>query len=210
MKNIKLKECHNTKWAEIALDFILQSNQITIGQESQLIYIDNKPTDVQVSSFCIIWNKQKKLSRCIFKNLVSSPTWAWSRLKYLRQVNIGKLWERTRFFPNAAKSTNGTRYFKKNHNGKREGKQNDKPKKAKQKKGLVSSSERTILDQLCSRGPALFANSKRLQKQCKLSLAKVKSYLDNKPSLKKYWSVRMQLPRLKVIVKDIKQFGHKV
>ena len=51
MKNIKLKEAHKVKPAEVVLDFILQSNQITIGEESQLIYIDNKPTDVQVSSF---------------------------------------------------------------------------------------------------------------------------------------------------------------
>ena len=51
IQNVKLKEVHKTKRAEIVLDFILQSKQITIGEESQLIYIDNKPTDVQVSSF---------------------------------------------------------------------------------------------------------------------------------------------------------------
>ena len=51
MKNVKLKEAHKVKRAEKVLDFILQSNQITIGEESQLIYIDNKTTDVQVSSF---------------------------------------------------------------------------------------------------------------------------------------------------------------
>ena len=53
MKNVKLKEDHKIKRAEIVLDFILQSNQITIGEESQLNYIDNKPTDVQVSSFFV-------------------------------------------------------------------------------------------------------------------------------------------------------------
>ena len=51
MKNVKLKEAHKFKRAEKVFDFILQSNQITIGEESQLIYLDNKPTDVQVSSF---------------------------------------------------------------------------------------------------------------------------------------------------------------
>ena len=61
MKIVKLKECHNTKQAEIALDFILQSNQINIGQESQLIYIDNKPTDVQVSSFLYNLEQPKKM-----------------------------------------------------------------------------------------------------------------------------------------------------
>ena len=57
MKNVKLKEGHKIKRAEIVLDFILQSNQITIGEESQLIYIDNKPTDVQVSTF--LYNLQQ-------------------------------------------------------------------------------------------------------------------------------------------------------
>ena len=57
MKNVKLKEGHKIKRAEILLDFILQSNQITIGEESQLIYIDNKPTDLQVSSF--LYNLQQ-------------------------------------------------------------------------------------------------------------------------------------------------------
>ena len=57
MKNVKLKEGHKIKRAEIVLDFIFQSNQITIGEESQLIYIDNKPTDVQVSSF--LYNLQQ-------------------------------------------------------------------------------------------------------------------------------------------------------
>ena len=51
MKNVKLKEAHKVKRAEVVLDFILQSSQITIGEESELIYIDNKSTDVQVSSF---------------------------------------------------------------------------------------------------------------------------------------------------------------
>ena len=51
IKKVKSKEAHKVKRAEIVLDFILQSNQITIGEESQLIYIDNKPTDVQASSF---------------------------------------------------------------------------------------------------------------------------------------------------------------
>ena len=67
MKNVNLKESHKIKSAEIVLDFILQSNQITIGEESQLIYIDNTPTDVQVSYFCIICNNQprKQITRHI-------------------------------------------------------------------------------------------------------------------------------------------------
>ena len=50
MKNVKLKETQKIKRAEIVLHFFLQSNKITIGGESQLIYIYNTPTDVRVSS----------------------------------------------------------------------------------------------------------------------------------------------------------------
>ena len=71
--------------------------------------------------------------------------------------------------------------------------------------GLVSSSERKTLEQLYSRGPASFGSSKGLQKHSKMSLAKIKSYLDTKLSFTKYRSHRMQFPRLEVIVKDINE-----
>ena len=61
------------------------------------------------------------------------------------------------------------------------------------------------MEQLYSRGHASFGSSKRLPKHSKLSLAKVKTYLDTKPSFTKYRSIRMQFPRLKVIVKDINE-----
>ena len=51
MKHAKLKEGHKIKRAEIVLDFFLQSNQIATREESQLIYIDNKSTEVKVLSF---------------------------------------------------------------------------------------------------------------------------------------------------------------
>ena len=53
MKNVKFDEGQKIKRAEIVIDFILQSNQTTIGEESQLIYLDNKPTDVHVSPFFV-------------------------------------------------------------------------------------------------------------------------------------------------------------
>ena len=83
-------------------------------------------------------------------------------------------------------------------------KQNDKPKKSQtEKMVLFLSSERKTLEQLYSRGPASFGSSKRLRKHSKLSLAKVRSYLDTKPFFRYYRSIRMQFPRLKVIVEDI-------
>ena len=76
-------------------------------------------------------------------------------------------------------------------------------KKANQKKwSRFVFGEKTLV-QLYSRGPALFGSSKRFQKHSKLSLAKVKSYLDTEPSFKQKRSIRMQFPTLKKIVKDI-------
>ena len=61
------------------------------------------------------------------------------------------------------------------------------------------------MEQFYSIGPQSFGSSKRQQKHSKLSLAKIKSYLDTKPSFTKYRSIRMQFTRLKVIVKDINE-----
>ena len=208
MKNVKLKEAHKVKRAEIVLDLILQSNQITIGEESQLIYIDNKPTDVQVSSFLYdLQQPTKKIDQEAYSRILLvlrlEPDLVSNT--YAKQI-LESYESEQEFFPTQQKSANRTRYFKTNHNRKRENKRNDKAKKRPiRKSGLVSSSERKTLEQLYSRGPASFGSSKRLQKHSKMSLAKVKSYLDTKPSFTKYRSHRMQFPRLKVIVKDINE-----
>ena len=51
MKNVILKESHKIKRAEKFLIFFFNQTKSLIGEESQLICIDNKPMDVQVSSF---------------------------------------------------------------------------------------------------------------------------------------------------------------
>ena len=48
---VRLKETHKVKRAELVLDIILQSDIVTIGEESSLIYINNDSTDIQVSPF---------------------------------------------------------------------------------------------------------------------------------------------------------------
>ena len=47
----KLKEKHTIQSAEILLDLVLQSEAVTIGVESKLLYINQEPTSVQVSKF---------------------------------------------------------------------------------------------------------------------------------------------------------------
>ena len=51
MTLVKLKEKHKIQSAEILLDLILQSEAVTIGEESKLLYINQEPTSVQVSQF---------------------------------------------------------------------------------------------------------------------------------------------------------------
>ena len=55
------------------------------------------------------------------------------------------------------------------------------------------------------KGPASFGNAKRLQNLNKLSMKKVKMYLETKPSFTKYRSRRLRFPRLKVIVNDLNE-----
>ena len=52
MAKVKLKETE-VKRAEIVLDIILQSDKVTIGKESSLIYINNESTDIQISPFFV-------------------------------------------------------------------------------------------------------------------------------------------------------------
>ena len=61
------------------------------------------------------------------------------------------------------------------------------------------------LDNLYLKGPASFGNAKRLQNLSKLSMKKVKMYLETKPSFTKYRSRRLRFPRLKVIVDDLNE-----
>ena len=51
MALMKLKGKHKIQLTEILLDLILQSEAVTIGEESKLLYINQEPTSVQVSKF---------------------------------------------------------------------------------------------------------------------------------------------------------------
>ena len=73
------------------------------------------------------------------------------------------------------------------------------------KRNGLSSPEVKRLEQLYLKGPASFGSTKRLHIQSKLSLGKVHSYLETKPSFPKYRSIRLKNPRLKVFVKDISE-----
>ena len=59
------------------------------------------------------------------------------------------------------------------------------------------------MEQIYSKGPALFESPKELQTHSNLKIAKIKSYPETKPSFTIYRSIRLKFPRLKVIVKDV-------
>ena len=206
MKNVKLRESHKIKRAEIVLDFILQSNQITIGEERQLNYIDNKPTDVQVSSF--LYNLQqptKKSDQEPYSRILLVLRLEPDLVSNTYAKQILESYESEQEFSSTQQSPQTGRGTSKRTTAEKEKKKRQSKKRPIRKNGLASSSERKNLEQLYSRGPASFGSSKRLQKHSKMSLAKFKSYLDNKRSFTKYRSIRMQFPRLKVIVKDINE-----
>ena len=46
-----MKEKHKIQRAEILLGLIIQSEAVTIGDESKLLYLNQEPTSVQVSKF---------------------------------------------------------------------------------------------------------------------------------------------------------------
>ena len=61
------------------------------------------------------------------------------------------------------------------------------------------------LHNLYLKGPASLGNAKRLQNLSKLSMKKVKTYLETKPSFTKYRSRRLRFLRLEVIVNDLNE-----
>ena len=72
MALVKLKEKHKIQCAEILLDLILQSEIVTIGEESKLLYINQEPTSAQVSKF--LYNLQqptKKIDQTEYSQILS-------------------------------------------------------------------------------------------------------------------------------------------
>ena len=69
---VKLKEKHKIIRAEILLDLIFQSELVTIGEESKLLYINQEQTSVQVSKFLYdLQQPTKKIDQYIENTLRS-------------------------------------------------------------------------------------------------------------------------------------------
>ena len=175
MKNVKIKESHKIKRAEmeIVVDFILQSS-FKSKKVSSFLYSFQQPT-MKID--------QEAYSRILLvlrlePDLVSNT--------YAKQI-LESYESEQEFFPTQQSPQTG-RGTSKQTTTEKEKKRNYKPKKGQSEK-MVSF--RLLRKKLWnnSRGPASFGSSKRLQKHSKLSLNKVKFYLDTKPSIAKYRSI---------------------
>ena len=71
MALVKLKEKHKIHRAEILLDLILQSEAVTIGEESKLLYINQEPTRVQVSKFLNDLQQPKKIDQSEYSQILA-------------------------------------------------------------------------------------------------------------------------------------------
>ena len=71
LNNVKLKEAQKVNWAKIVRNLILQSTKMNIGEGSPLSYIDKKPEEVQVSSFCTVCiNQPPKIYRRSYSRIL--------------------------------------------------------------------------------------------------------------------------------------------
>ena len=93
------------------------------------------------------------------------------------------------FFPTQQSPQSGSGNPKRATTEKRSKSKRQTKKRVNRKNGILSSSERKHLEQLYSKGPASFGSPKRLHAQSKISMAKVRSYLESKPSITKYRSI---------------------
>ena len=78
-------------------------------------------------------------------------------------------------------------------------------RKRRVEKTGISIDDVRKLDKLYLNGPASFGSLMRLQNLSKLSMTKIKMYLETKPFFNKYRSRRLRFPRLNVFVNDINE-----
>ena len=207
MAPVKLKEKHKITRAEILLHLILQSEAVTIEEESKLLYINQEPKIVQVSNFL---NDLQQLTRKIDQSeycqilavLPIEPEFVANT--YAKQT-IQAYEIEQEFFPTQQSPQSGSANPKRGTTGKMTKSKRQTKKRANRKNAIASSSERKTVEQHYSKGPASFGSPKRLHTQSKMSMAKVRSYLETKPSFTKYRLIRLNFPRLRVIVKDINE-----
>ena len=84
-------------------------------------------------------------------------------------------------------------------------KEKKRQRKRRVEKTGISIDDVRKLDELYLNSPASFGSAKRLQNLSKLSMKKIKMYVETIPSFNKCRSRRLRFPRLKVIVNEINE-----
>ena len=214
MLELRLMDENKTKNAAIILKKFFDSDTVSISEENNVLHIEDEPQGVKVTNF--LYNLQqptKKIDVQKYSKILSELDIA-AHLVY--NTHAKKVLDE---FYSEEEEEQPTRKQKKQQQKQPRGRSETKEKvqsqkslraKRRQTKTRVENTGLSIddvkkLDNLYLKGPASFGNAKRLQILSKLSMKKVKMYLETKPSFTKYRSRRLRFPRLKVIVNDLNE-----
>ena len=204
MRDLGVMEKNKIGRAEIILSKILESPTVSIEDPGGINHIDNQPLGLKASTFS--YNTQQstkkidiqKYSRALLALEISPHLVSNTYAKQILEASASE----EDFLQ--AHEDNQEAVIKLPTEKKRAQEKRRQKTRPNSKKGLTSSEKKT-LDQLYLKGPASFGNPTRLKTQSKLSIRKVKTYLETKPSFTKYRPIRLRFPRLKVIVKEINE-----
>ena len=212
MLELKLMDENKTKRAAIILKKNFDSDTVSISEENNVLHIEDEHQGVKVTNF--LYNLQqptKKIDVQKYSKILSELDIA-AHLVY--NTHAKKVLDE---FYSEEEEEQPTRKQKKQQQKQSRGRsetkvQNQKSMRAKrrqtktrvEKTGLSIDDVKNI-DNLYLKGPASFGKAKRLQNLSRLSINKVKMYLETKPSFTKYRSRRLRFPRLKVIVNDLNE-----
>ena len=141
MALVKLKEKHKIQSAEILLDLILQSEAVTIGEESKLLYINQEPTSVQVSQFLYdLQQPTKKIDQSEYSQILAVlPIEPELVANFYAKQIIQAYESEQEFFPTQQSPQSGSGNPKQATTGKNDKIKKTNKKRANRKNGIPSS-----------------------------------------------------------------------
>ena len=215
MLELKLMDENKTKRAAIILKKNFDSDTVSISEENNVLHIEDEPQGVKVTNF--LYNLQQptkkvdvqKYSRILSElDIAAHLVYNTHAKKYSMSFTAKQ--RKSNRLENKSSSSNKNNQEEDLKQKKRTQNQKSMRAKRRQTKTRVEKTGLSIddvkkLDNLYLKGPASFGKAKRLQNLSKLSMKKVKMYLETKPSFTKYRLRRLRFPRLKVIVNDLNE-----
>ena len=186
MKDLGVMEKNKIARAEIILNKILESPTVSIEDPGGIINIDNQPLGLKASNF--LYNTQQPTKKIdilkYYRALLAlelSPHLVSNT--YAKQILEASESEEDIFASPRGKSGSGYQVTNQTKTGTRKKTAKDETKTAKMFLLLL---RKKTLDQLYLKGPASLGNPTRLKTQSNLLFDKIKTYLETKPSFRKY------------------------